>query len=74
MLVWVGVCSLIKFVLGIGILIGGVMVLIFNGVFIYVFGEVFKCYFDLGGIILDFDIECLKKFYKEKFEKGKKVV
>jgi hypothetical protein len=34
---------------------------------------VFKRHFDSGGTILDFDTERLKKLYKEKFEKGKKV-
>lgn len=55
-------------------IIGGVIIFVFNGVFIYVLGEVFKKYFDMGGIILDFDMERLKKVFKEKFEKGKKVV
>lgn len=68
-----GARSLIKLVPGIGTLIGGVTVSIFNGASTYALGEVFKRHFDSGGTILDFDTERLKKVYKEKFEKGKKV-
>ena len=68
-----GARSLIKLVPGIGTLIGGVTVSIFNGASTYALGEVFKRHFDSGGTILDFDTERLKKLYKEKFEKGKKV-
>lgn len=69
-----GARSLIKLVPGIGTIIGGVTVSIFNGASTYALGEVFKRHFDSGGTILDFDTERLKKVYKEKFEKGKKVV
>lgn len=68
-----GARSLIKLVPGIGTLIGGVTVSIFNGASTYALGEVFKRHFDSGGTILDFDTERLRKLYKEKFEKGKKV-
>jgi uncharacterized protein (DUF697 family) len=68
-----GARSLIKLVPGIGTLIGGVTVSIFNGASTYALGEVFKRHFESGGTILDFDTERLKKVYKEKFEKGKKV-
>ncbi len=69
-----GARSLIKLVPGIGTIIGGVTVSIFNGASTYALGEVFKRHFDSGGTILDFDTERLRKVYKEKFEKGKKVV
>lgn len=68
-----GARSLVKLVPGIGTLIGGVTVSIFNGASTYALGEVFKRHFDSGGTILDFDTERLRKLYKEKFEKGKKV-
>lgn len=68
-----GARSLIKLVPGIGTIIGGVTVSVFNGASTYALGEVFKRHFDSGGTILDFDTERLKKVYKEKFEKGKKV-
>lgn len=69
-----GARSLIKLVPGLGTVIGGVTVSIFNGASTYALGEVFKRHFESGGTILDFDTERLKKVYKEKFEKGKKVV
>ena len=68
-----GARSVIKLIPGIGTIIGGVAVSILNGASTYALGEVFKKHFELGGTILDFDTERLKKAYKEKFEKGKKV-
>lgn len=68
-----GARSLIKLIPVIGTVVGGVAVSIFNGASTYAIGEVFKKHFESGGTILDFDTERLKKLYKEKFEKGKKV-
>lgn len=68
-----GAGSLLKLVPGIGSLLGGVTVSIFAGASTYALGEVFKRHFGSGGTILDFDPARLKKLYKEKFEKGKKV-
>jgi uncharacterized protein (DUF697 family) len=68
-----GARSFIKVIPGIGQLVGGVATSVFNGASTYALGEVFKKHFDTGGTILDFDVERLKKFYHEKFEKGKKV-
>ncbi len=68
-----GARSLIKLVPGIGTAIGGVAVSVFNGASTYALGEVFKRHFETGGTILDFDTDRLKKMYREKFEKGKKV-
>ncbi len=68
-----GARSLIKLLPGIGTVIGGVTVSIFNGASTYALGEVFKQHFSNGGTFLDFDTERLKKYYNEKFEKGKKV-
>jgi len=68
-----GARSLIKLIPGIGTVIGGVAVSVFNGGSTYALGQVFKRHFDSGGTILDFDPERLKKMYREQFEKGKKV-
>jgi len=65
--------SLVKLIPGIGSLIGGATVSVFAGASTYALGEVFKKHFESGGTILDFDPARLKKMYKEKFEKGKKV-
>lgn len=68
-----GARSLIKLIPGIGTIIGGVTLSMFNGASTYALGEVFSKHFASGGTILDFDTDRLKKVYKEKFEKGKKV-
>lgn len=68
-----GARSLIKLIPVVGTIVGGVAVSVLNGASTYAIGEVFKKHFESGGTILDFDTERLKKLYKEKFEKGKKV-
>lgn len=68
-----GARSLIKLIPGLGTVVGGVAVSVFNGASTYALGQVFKRHFETGGTILDFDIERLKKMYREQFEKGKKV-
>ena len=65
--------SVIKLIPGVGSIVGGVTVSVFAGASTYALGEVFKLHFSKGGTILDFDPERLRKYYKEKFEKGKKV-
>lgn len=65
--------SVIKLIPGIGSLIGGVTVSAFAGASTYAIGEVFKKHFESGGTILDFDPDRVRKMYKEKFEKGKKM-
>ncbi len=66
--------SVIKLIPGVGSVIGGMTVSVFAGASTYALGEVFKLHFSTGGTILDFDPDRLRKYYKEKFEKGKKVV
>lgn len=68
-----GARSLIKLVPGLGTLIGGATVSIFNGASTYALGEVFKRHFENGGTFLDFDTDRLKKMYQEQFEKGKQM-
>ena len=65
--------SATKLIPVVGTLLGGVATSIFSGASTYALGEVFKKHFESGGTILDFDAERLKKYYQEKFEKGKKV-
>lgn len=69
----IGARSLVKLIPGLGIL-GGFPVAVFAGASTYALGEVFKRHFDSGGTILDFDVDRVKKYYQEKFEKGKEVV
>lgn len=63
----------IKLIPGVGSVLGGVSLAILSGASTYALGEVFKSHFETGGTILDFDVERLKKYYNEKFEKGKAV-
>ncbi|MFT5166595.1 MAG: hypothetical protein ACI8P3_001827 [Saprospiraceae bacterium] len=68
-----GAGSIIKLIPGVGSVIGGATVSVFAGASTYALGEVFKSHFSSGGTILDFDPDRLRKYYKEKFEKGKNV-
>lgn len=68
-----GARAAIKFIPGLGSVIGGVTMAVLSGASSYALGEVFKKHFEQGGTILDFDMNRLKKMYDEKFEKGKKV-
>jgi uncharacterized protein (DUF697 family) len=61
----------VKFIPGVGSVLGGVTMSVLSGATTYALGEVFKKHFETGGTFLDFDPARLKKFYDEKFEKGK---
>ncbi len=63
----------IKFIPGVGSVLGGVTLAILSGASTYALGEVFKAHFDNGGTFLDFDISRIKRMYDESFEKGKEV-
>ena len=63
----------VKFIPGIGSMLGGVTLAVLAGASCYALGEVFKKHFETGGTFLDFDPGRLKKYYDEKFEKGKKM-
>lgn len=69
----VGAKAMIKFIPGIGQIVGGMTMAVLSGASSYAVGEVFKKHFETGGTILDFDMDRLKKMYNEKFEKGKKM-
>lgn len=64
---------MVKFIPGVGSLIGGVTLAILSGGSTYALGEVFKKHFETGGTFLDFDPSRLKKYYNDKFEKGKEM-
>lgn len=63
----------VKFIPGVGSILGGVTMAVLSGGSTYGLGEVFKKHFETGGTFLDFDPARLKKYYNEKFEKGKEV-
>jgi len=64
---------MVKFIPGVGSIIGGVTLAVLSGASTYALGEVFKKHFDTGGTFLDFDPSRLKKYYDDKFEKGKEM-
>ncbi len=64
----------LKFIPGIGSILGGITMAVLSGASTYALGEVFQKHFETGGTFLDFDPSRLKKYYDEKFEKGKEVV
>lgn len=63
----------IKFIPGVGSILGGITMAALSGASSYALGEVFKKHFETGGTFLDFDPSRLKKYYDEKFEKGKEI-
>lgn len=63
----------VKFIPGVGSILGGVTLAVLSGGSTFALGEVFKKHFETGGTFLDFDPGRLKKFYDEKFEKGKQM-
>jgi uncharacterized protein (DUF697 family) len=63
----------IKLIPGVGSVVGGIAMSVLSGASTYALGEVFREHFETGGTFLDFDPGRLKKYYQEKFEKGKKV-
>ncbi len=62
-----------KLIPGFGSVVGGGAMAVLSGASTYALGEVFKEHFQTGGTFLDFDVDRLRKYYDEKFEKGKKV-
>ena len=63
----------VKFIPGVGTILGGITMSILSGASSYALGEVFKKHFETGGTFLDFEPARVKKFYNEQFEKGKTV-
>jgi len=65
--------SAVKLIPGVGSLVGSVAMPVLSGASTYALGQVFKQHFETGGTFLDFDVDRLRKYYTEQFEKGKKV-
>ncbi len=65
--------SAIKFIPGVGTMLGTLSLAVLSGASTYALGEVFKKHFETGGTFLDFDPTRLKNYYNEKFEKGKEI-
>lgn len=63
----------VKFIPGVGTILGGIAMSVLSGASSYALGEVFKKHFATGGTFLDFEPSRVKKFYDEQFEKGKAI-
>lgn len=61
----------IKFIPGVGTILGGITMSVLSGASSYALGQVFKKHFATGGTFLDFEPSRVRKFYNEQFEKGK---
>jgi uncharacterized protein (DUF697 family) len=61
----------VKFIPGIGSVVGGLTMSVLSGATTYAIGQVFHSHFETGGTLLDFDVERLRKMYDDLFEKGK---
>lgn len=68
-----GANAAIKFIPGLGSVIGGVTMSVLSGASTYAIGEAFKSHFETGGTFLDLDTTRIKKMYDELFEKGKQM-
>ncbi len=58
----------------VGWALGGVSLAAFAAAGTYAVGEVFKEHFDQGGTLHDLNPESLRKFYREKWKEGKRMV
>ena len=68
-----GANAAIKFIPGLGSVVGGVTMSVLSGASTYAIGEAFKKHFETGGTFLDLDTSRIKKMYDELFEKGKRI-
>ncbi|MBN2825313.1 MAG: DUF697 domain-containing protein [Campylobacterales bacterium] len=69
-----GVASLVKFIPVIGSSAGALSIATVGSASTYAVGQVFIRHFESGGTLLNLDTQQVKEFFKEEFEKGKKVV
>jgi uncharacterized protein (DUF697 family) len=68
------VASLAKFIPIIGWTASGVSMSLLGGATTYALGSVFMRHFDSGGVLLDFDVNKVRGFFKSKVDEGKTVV
>jgi uncharacterized protein (DUF697 family) len=64
----------VKFIPGIGSVLGGISMAALSGASTYAAGQVFITHFEAGGTLNDFDADKFKDFYTKQFEKGKAFV
>ncbi|MCU0392580.1 MAG: DUF697 domain-containing protein [Thermoflexibacter sp.] len=64
----------IKFIPGIGSVIGGISVAALSGASTYAVGQVFIEHFENGGNFSNFEVDKFVDFYKKQFERGRSFV
>lgn len=65
--------SLTKLIPGVGWMMGMVSLPVMSGASTYAVGRVFVKHYEGGGDIFDLSTEAMRSYYKEQFEKGKKL-
>lgn len=63
-----GLSSFIKAIPGVGSVLGAITGPAFTTASTYAVGKVFVKHFEMGGNLLDFDIEAMRGYFKEEFE------
>ena len=64
--------SLLKALPLVGTFAGTISMSLFSGATTYAIGQVFIRHFELGGTLLDCDVNKMKAYFEEQFEEGKK--
>ena len=64
--------SLLKSLPLVGTVAGTISMSLFSGATTYAIGQVFIRHFELGGTLLDCDVNKMKAYFEEQFEEGKK--
>lgn len=65
--------SMTKAIPGIGWMLGMVSMPVVAGGTTYAIGRAYLKHFEEGGSVFDFDVESMRSYYEEQFEKGKKL-
>jgi len=65
--------SLTKAIPGVGWMLGMVSMPAIAGGSTYAIGRAYLKHFEEGGSVFDFDVESMRSYYEEQFEKGKKL-
>lgn len=65
--------SVVKFVPGVGTVLGLLSMPAYSAASTYALGKVFIQHFESGGTLLTFDPAKVRDYYKEMFEKGKEI-
>ncbi|MCS6790401.1 MAG: DUF697 domain-containing protein [Bacteroidia bacterium] len=68
-----GGASLVKFIPGVGWMIGGLTASVLSAATTYAVGKVFQSHFATGGTLSDFDLDAARKAYERAFQEGQRI-